>query len=156
MLAEPTRGWSAFLSVPRRFLRAWSGADAVRTNLTLYKPVPGRQGHLNEMVSVQRKSDHEGNGEFLPSPSRFAIADQSRRRTRSVPVLSQWESQEAVLAQFPVQIPFAHSENLGRVAAMTLGGLDRPSDMREFYFLECRHSGVLSKGTGRRRGFRIP
>ena len=133
----PSRGWCVFLSVARGLLRAWSGADAVRTNLTLYNPAPGRQERLNEVVSAQRKSDNEGNGDFLPSPSRLAIADHSLRRTRSVHALSHQESQEAMLAQFPVQTPLAHSQNLGRVAAVTLAGLDGQADVREFHLVEC-------------------
>jgi hypothetical protein len=46
--------------------------------------------------------------------------------------------QQAVLAQFPVQIPLADSENPGCVSAVTLAGLDRQSDVRELRFFQRR------------------
>jgi len=46
--------------------------------------------------------------------------------------------EQAVLAQFPVQIPFADSEHPGRVSAVTFAGLDRQSDVGEFRFFERR------------------
>ena len=51
--------------------------------------------------------------------------------------------QQAVLAQFPVQIPLADSENPGRVSAVTLAGLDRQADVRALRFFERRQRGVL-------------
>jgi len=34
-----------------------------------------------------------------------------------------------MLSQFPVQIPLADSKNLGRIAAVTVAGFDRQSDV---------------------------
>ena len=50
--------------------------------------------------------------------------------------------QQAVLAQLPVQIPLADSENSGGVSAVTLAGFDRQSDMGELRFFERRQRSV--------------
>jgi hypothetical protein len=51
--------------------------------------------------------------------------------------------QQAVLAQFSVQIALADSQHLGRVSAVTLAGLDRQSDVRELRFFERWQLGIL-------------
>jgi len=48
-----------------------------------------------------------------------------------------------MLPQFPVQIPLADSENLGRIAAVTVAGFDRQSDVGALRFFKRRKRSVL-------------
>lgn len=53
-----------------------------------------------------------------------------------------------MLAQFPVQISLADSENLGCIPPVSLAGLNRHSDVGKFRFLQRRQWRVLCKSTG--------